>query len=86
MGGIDLDEVWEQLKEQQTRRARLGADVQALRADYPGFMFTIIARPGPGETAIEAVPKPGYEGDLVALIKPDAEGIREVLDAALDDP
>ncbi len=82
--GLDLDAACERLRQQQDRQAQLNADVQALRADYPGFTFGIVTRPG--EIAIEAAPRPGYEGDLVTVIKPDAEGIREVLDAALNDP
>jgi hypothetical protein len=93
MGGTDLGVLYEQLKEHlqslhpldsQQDQQQLARDVQALRNDYPGFMFTVVA--GGGQTGIEAVPKPGYEGELVAIIMPDANGLREALDAALDDP
>lgn len=84
MGEPDLDLIYRQLKDWQDGRQQLARDVQALRNDYPGFTFGIVVCPG--EAAIEAAPRPGYGGELVAVIKPDAEGIREVLDAALGDP
>lgn len=79
--GLDLDAAHERLQQRQEQQRQIAAAVQALRGDYPAWTFTIIAKPG--ETGIEAVPGPGYEGDLVAVIRPDADGIREVLDAAL---
>ena len=63
---------------------QLTRDVRALQDDYPGFMFSIVT--GFKGAAIEALPRPGYTGELVAVIKQDAESIREVLDAALTDP
>lgn len=93
MGGKDLDvlyrELKQQLREQRDRlglgqedlREQLAADVQKLQADYPGFNFGVIARPGAGETAIEATPGEDYEGSLISLIQPGAEGIRTGLAA-----
>jgi hypothetical protein len=93
MGGSNLGTLYEQLKEHlqslhpldsQQDQEQLTRDVWALRAEYPGFLFTVVA--GGGQTGIEAVPVPGYEGELVAIIMPDADRLREALDAALDDP
>jgi hypothetical protein len=83
MGGKDLDVLYQQLQEQQDRERQLRQDLRDLAADYPGFLFGIVA--GGGQTGIEAIPKPGYEGELVAIIMPDANGLREALDAALSD-
>lgn len=93
MGGDDPGVLYEQLKEHlQSLRPSSGRqdqdqltrDVQALQDDYPGFMFSIVT--GFRGAAIEALPRAGYTGELVAVIKPDAEGIREALDAALSEP
>lgn len=84
MGGNDLGVLYKDLKQKQEQQNRLAADVRALNADYPAFRFGIVT--GFTGAAIEALPRAGYTGELVAVIKPDAEGIREVLDAALTDP
>ena len=84
MGGNDLDVIYADLKRKQDQQDQFNADVRALKADYPGFTFGIVT--GFRGPAIEALPRSGYQGELVAVIKPDAEGIREVLDAALSDP
>ena len=84
MGGNDLGVLYEDLKQKQEQQARLAADLRALNADYPAFRFSIVT--GFTGAAIEALPRACYTGELVAVIKPDAEGIREVLDAALTDP
>ena len=87
MGGLDLDGMLaaahEQLRERQNRQAQLRHDVQELTGEYPGFRFGVI---GKGEAGIEAVAGDGYEGTLVAVIRPDAAGIRAVLDVALKRP
>ena len=88
MGGDDLDVLYEQLKEQlhalrpssgRQDEKQLTRDVEALRNHYPGFLFGIIA--GGGQTAIEAMPGEGYEGDLNVLIRSSAEEIRAALKA-----
>lgn len=74
MGGNSINAAQEKTRRQE----RLRRDVRTLASDYPGFRFGVIAG---GEAGIEATPGPGYEGDLVAVIRPDAAGIRAVLDA-----
>ena len=72
------------LQRKQDKQKQLAADVRALKDDYPAFAFSIVT--GFRGAAIEALPRPGYTGELVAVIKPDAESIREALDAALSEP
>jgi len=80
MGGLDLggtlDAAFEQLRGRPDRQERLARDVQDLRAEYPGYEFTVI--PGSGKTGIEAVRcQSGI--DPYAVIRDDADGIREAL-------
>ena len=79
MGGMSLDELLMQLQDQQEREWQLRREVRELAGDYPGFIFHVIAKPG--ETAIEAIPRPGNPDGLYAVIMPDADGIRAALTA-----
>jgi hypothetical protein len=84
MGGKDLTVIYQELQEQQDRERRLRQDLRKLAADYPEFLFAIVA--GGGKTGIEAVPRPGYDSELWSIVMPDAGSLREALNTALDDP